>query len=362
MKKHWWKALGVLILLYVFVVGMLTPLHPGIIGVHPGITPVGSKFEVRVNGYNTHFEEDAAELSVWLKPDSIGLYGDKDSSLWISGIITKIHSDTAMSVVFDIPPFLPFDKRSSRFTLIADSPKYGAALLPRAIQITQDSFNRQEGLKFWLKDDLKKYLHAGFRFDFPFRSILYETIRNTYFHVSLWFAMAFLFIYSVVYSARYLIKPQPYLDRRANAFTTTGMLYGMLGLTTGAIWAKYTWGDFWSWDIKQTMTAIALLIYGAYFVLRASFEEPEKKARLAAVYNLFAFAALIPLIYVIPRMAQVSLHPGASNNPALGGEDLDNTMRLVFYPAIIGWTLIGIWMSNIAYRLESLQARLDDDE
>ena len=362
MKKHWWKALGVLILLYVLTVGMLTPLHPGIITVYPRKAQSGSTLEVRINGYNTHFEAASGELSVWLKPDSTGRYGTTDSSLWISGLITQVDSDTAITATFDIPQFLPTNERISGFTLIADSRKDGAALLPGAIRITQDSVNLQAGLKSWLQDDLKKYLHADYRFDFPFRSLLYETIRNTYFHVSLWFAMAFLFIYSVVYSARYLIRPQAHLDRKANAFTSVGMLYGLLGLATGAVWAKYTWGNYWSWDIKQTMTAIALLIYGAYFVLRASFEEPEKKARLAAVYNLFAFAALIPLIYVIPRMAQISLHPGASGNPALGGEDLDNTMRLVFYPAIIGWTLIGIWMAKIAYRIETLQARQDDDE
>lgn len=362
MKKHWWKALGVLILLYVLTVGMLTPLHPGIIGVYPRAAQAGSQVEIHITGYNTHFQQAAAELSVWLKPDSIGLLNNGDSSLWISGIITKIESDTALNVKFDIPQFLPSSQKAGRFTLIADSEKDGAALLPSAIRIAQDSINEQAGFKYWLQDDLKKYLHADYRFDFPFRSLLYETIRNTYFHVSLWFAMAFLFIFSVVNSIRYLIKPEARFDRRAQAYTSVGMLFGLLGLATGAIWAKYTWGAFWNWDIKQTMTAIALLIYAAYFVLRSSFEESEKKARLAAVYNLFAFAALIPLIYVIPRMAQISLHPGASGNPALGGEDLDNTMRLVFYPAIIGWTLIGIWVSKIVHRTSALQARLEDDE
>jgi heme exporter protein C len=110
------------------------------------------------------------------------------------------------------------------------------------------------------------------------------------------------------------------------------------------------------------MTAIALLIYLAYFILRSSFEDPEKRARIAAVYNIFAFVALIPLIYVIPRLTD-SLHPGAGGNPALGGEDLDNTMRMVFYPAIIGWTLLGYWMASLSYRAERLrQLVLEEDE
>ena len=107
------------------------------------------------------------------------------------------------------------------------------------------------------------------------------------------------------------------------------------------------------------MTAVALLIYLAYFILRSSFDEPEKGARLAAVYNIFAFASLIPLLYIVPRMF-ASLHPGATGNPAFGSEDLDNTMRMVFYPAGIGWTLLGFWIASVAYRVEKLQQKLLD--
>ncbi|MEM9260408.1 MAG: cytochrome c biogenesis protein CcsA, partial [Bacteroidota bacterium] len=123
--------------------------------------------------------------------------------------------------------------------------------------------------------------------------------------------------------------------------------------------AKYTWGSFWSWDIKQFTTLIALLIYAGYFVLRAAFPDPEQRARLGAAYNIFAFVCLIPLIYILPRLSGNSLHPGAAGNPAFGGEDLDNTMRMVFYPIIIGWTLFGFWMAGIGYRLRLAKERLE---
>jgi heme exporter protein C len=142
------------------------------------------------------------------------------------------------------------------------------------------------------------------------------------------------------------------------AFTMVGTLFGMLGIVTGSIWAKDTWGTYWTWEeVKLNMTAIALLIYLAYFVLRSSFDDYEKRARIAAVYNIFAFAALIPLIFVIPRLTD-SLHPGNGGNPAMGGEDLDNTMRMVFYPAIIGWTLMGVWISQIVFRIYNLKEKI----
>ena len=199
-------------------------------------------------------------------------------------------------------------------------------------------------------------LHQKEGVHFPYRSVLYETIRNTYFHVALWFAMLFLFIAGVYHSIRYLRHRRLEADIWAASFTHVGILLGILGLSTGAVWARFTWGAFWSWDVKQNMTAIALLIYLAYFVLRNSFDDEEQRARLSAAYNIFAFSMLIPLIYIIPRLTD-SLHPGSGGNPALGSEDLDNTMRMVFYPAIIGWTLLGFWISKLKGRFRIVQER-----
>ena len=131
-------------------------------------------------------------------------------------------------------------------------------------------------------------------------------------------------------------------------------MFGFLGIITGGIWAQYTWGAFWSFDIKQNMSAIALLMYMAYFVLRSSFDDEQQKARLSAIYNIFAFACLIPLLFVIPRLYD-SLHPGNGGNPGFGGEDLDNTMRMVFYPAVIGWTLLGVWFATIITRVQKVR-------
>jgi heme exporter protein C len=82
-------------------------------------------------------------------------------------------------------------------------------------------------------------------------------------------------------------------------------------------------------------------------------EDGMQRARLSAGYNLFAFALLIPLLFIVPRMTD-SLHPGNGGNPALGGEDLDHKMRLVFYPAVIGFTLLGAWIAQLVYRVGRL--------
>lgn len=137
------------------------------------------------------------------------------------------------------------------------------------------------------------------------------------------------------------------------------MLFGVLGLVTGAIWANYTWGEPWSNDPKQLLAAIALLIYAAYFVLRNSIPDIDKRAKISAVYNVFACAMLIPTLWVIPRMVE-SLHPGGEGvegNPGMNFKDLDPTMRLVFYPAIVGWTLLGVWVTTLKIRLALLKEK-----
>lgn len=348
-RKNWWKALGVLIILYTFIAGMLIPLKPGIVDVSPSAVRTGEKIDVQVKGYNSNFAKAQDSLRAWLKLDN-------DRALAASKI--EVKNDQEVTLTFEVPDYLPISSKVKDFSMVLDNEIDGASVLPSAVFITQDSIDPEMGQTVWQNAKVDN-LHEIGQINFPFRNILSETIRNTYFHVPLWFAMIFIFLGSVIYSGRYLKTGQPRFDDRAQALTSVGMLFGILGLATGAIWAKNTWGAYWSWDVKQNMTAIALLIYAAYFILRGSFEDPERIGRISAVYNLFAFAALIPLIYVIPRMTD-SLHPGSGGNPAMGGEDLDNTMRMVFYPAIIGWTLVGLWMANLMYRTNRIRARLLD--
>lgn len=132
---------------------------------------------------------------------------------------------------------------------------------------------------------------------------------------------------------------------------------GMLGILTGMIWANYTWGSPWHGDPKQNGAAISLLIYFAYFILRGSVNNQDQKARLSAVYNIFAFVAMIPLIFIIPRITS-SMHPGSGGNPGFNMYDLDSRMRMVFYPAVVGWILIGAWVSTLLIRSKNVEEKI----
>ncbi|WP_084444158.1 cytochrome c biogenesis protein [Hymenobacter roseosalivarius] len=198
---------------------------------------------------------------------------------------------------------------------------------------------------------------AGLLAPVPRLDILNESIRNLYFHVPMWFGMTIILTTSVVYSIRYLHTPTARLDTLAHESAKTGIVMGLLGLATGSLWARYTWGAWWTSDPRLNGAAIAMLIYGAYIVLRSSFTDEQQRARISAVYNIFAFAAAIPLLFVLPRLTN-SLHPGAGGNPGFSNYDLDSNMRMVFYPAVIGWTLIGFWITQVSSRLEFLKQKI----
>ncbi len=204
-------------------------------------------------------------------------------------------------------------------------------------------------------------LLGGLLFAVPRLNIVNETIRALYFHVPMWFAMVFMFIASTYYAILYLRKPVITYDTYSISFATVGLVLGLLGIVTGMIWANYTWGSPWHGDPKQNGAAIALLVYFAYFILRGSITNQEQKARLSAAYNVFAFAAMIPLIFIIPRMTS-SMHPGSDGNPGFNTYDLDNKMRLVFYPAVVGWILMGTWIATLLIRIELVKEKIEELE
>jgi len=194
---------------------------------------------------------------------------------------------------------------------------------------------------------------AGLLLPVPRLQILHETIRNLYFHVTMWFGMIILLTASVINSIQYLSNQNMKHDTIANEATKVGLLFGTAGIITGSLWAKYTWGAWWLADPKLNGAAISLLFYFAYQILRSSISDETNKARISAVYNIFAYVMFIVFIMILPRMYD-SLHPGNGGNPGFGKYDLDNNMRAVFYPAIIGWTLLGVWLMNLGIRINKL--------
>lgn len=202
-------------------------------------------------------------------------------------------------------------------------------------------------------------LIAGLLADVPRLPILNETIRALYFHVTMWFSMIIMLTVGIVYSIKYLKNGRLEDDDMALEFTNGAILFGVIGIATGSLWARFTWGAYWTNDPKLNAAAIGLLMYFAYLILRNSLTDIFQRARISAVYSIFAYAAFIPLIFILPRLTD-SLHPGNGGNPGFNAYDMDSQLRVVFYPAIIGWSLLGTWVSTIRVRYRRLERKREE--
>ncbi len=333
MKHWWWKILAVVLVLGASIAALRVPLSPAIVHVSPDrIAPGPATLEV--SGYNTRFSEQSR---VWLEND-----GQR-----VCPTTVDVHADHRLTATFEVPAGL----RSTMTDVCVGPQRMNGALYTEGLGngIAEEG-TCDGGGKFF---DL--------RFTFPNRNILYETIRNLCFHVPMWFTMMVLFGISLVASIRALGSTDLKHDLAADLSVRVGLLFCTMGLITGSLWARATWGAWWTNDVKLNGAAVSALIYLAYLVLRGSVPEPSKRARLAAIYNIFAFVLLVLFIWILPRLNAVdSLHPGNGGNPAFGSYDLDNSLRAVFYPACLGWILIGVWMYTLRLRLARLRSLLDD--
>ncbi len=351
MRVQWiWKVLGALLVLYSLIWGLFIPLKPGIISVEPNRAQAGDTIDLVYEGYNVDYQGvDERDISAWLLMDSVRT---------IAADRLKIIGNRSVILTFSLPYFRDSDPGVISATLVVSDSTHGYALLPSAVSILKEV--NPQGVAESSDAFTPVRIDYPTETTFPFRNILKETIRNTYYHVPLWFSMIILFLLSAFYSGKYLKTRVKEFDIWARSYAEIAIILGVLGLITGAIWARFTWGAFWSWDVKQFTSAVALLIYLSYFILRSSISDEDKRARLTASYNIFAFVLLIPLLFIIPRLTD-SLHPGNGGNPAMGGEDLDSTMRWVFYPAVIGWILMGLWLSNLKARYLLIFQKREDE-
>lgn len=335
MKGWWWKGLSVVLLLYVVLVGLHTPLGPAL--VHASIDRIApGPVTVEGTGYNTHFTKEAPQ--VWLENDGYRLCATS----------VTVASDVVFNAQFTVPEGF----HSNLTSLWAWDSVDGPVVL-------RDAFFT-EGLGKDLQGEgcaVGTAERSGF--SFPNRTILNETIRNLFFHVPMWFTMMVLMTIAFVQSLLVLRKGDLAHDRMALSAVDTSLLFAALGLITGSIWARATWGDWWTSDPKLNGAAVTVLIYAAYLILRGSVPDPHKRARLAAIYNIFAYVLMMVFLMVLPRLTD-SLHPGNGGNPAFSQYDLDSSLRAVFYPAVTGWVLLGVWAYTLHLRTARLQFLADE--
>jgi heme exporter protein C len=165
---------------------------------------------------------------------------------------------------------------------------------------------------------LSTALWAYFVYAAPLDHVQGQIQKILYVHVPCWFAAYAGFALTAVCGALYLWKNDERFDRAAVAGAEVGVLFCTLGLVTGPIWAKGTWGHWWAWDPRLTLTLVLWFIYLSYLLLRSFTEGSARTARFAAVYGIAGLAA-VPLNYfAIELFGDAAMHPDNLARGSLG--------------------------------------------
>ncbi len=337
MKRNWWKLLAVLLLLYVLVAAFITPLVPGGLSIDIDEIHRGEQ-RITLTGYNTHFQEENSNLQCFV--------GVESEYLPVQNV--AVQDNQHVSFVVNWPDTLP----SSAIAFYVNDIKDGSVYISTALKNKDIAIITHHALKVTVKPQVSSDDHQ--QWGFPFQPILFETIRNLMLHVPMWFSMFFLMTIGFVASIRTLLGNHKQ-DDLAIAAVKVGLLFCILGLITGSLWARFTWLTWWTKDPQLNGALSVFIVYVAYLLLRNGIDDEIKKARISAVFNIFAFILMVILLMVWPRISQDSLHPGKSGNPAFSKYDLDSSLRIVFYPAVLGWILLSYWIFQLQLRYEKLK-------
>jgi heme exporter protein C len=187
-----------------------------------------------------------------------------------------------------------------------------------------------------------------------------------YLHVPLAIVALCGFVAGGVYGIFYLRSGDRTHDLRSYVAIHLSLILAVGALVTGSIWAKASWGVWWTWD-EPTLVSflIVFLLYACYQPLRFSIEDPERQARYAAVFSVIA-GAFVPLNFMAVRMAQSLVHPRVLGTVAGG---MPGSMLLTFVASLIGMTalFITLWKYELAsksatFRLRALKRKLAGDE
>ncbi len=336
-----WKFGGILLLAYVILAGFGTPLQPGLVEAYPDrLVPGPVTLELHAVG-----QPFAAE----------GISTEGHRLILRSGndlIDTRLTGVAPHRVEAEVT--IPEQMPSPALDAFLFTPATGTLFLGNAFFV-EGAGTGPVADEF--KAKAPEELAPDLGFSFPYQPNIMESIRNLLWHVPMWFAMFFVMGIGFVASLMQLRTDRIEWDHRGEAAVRTGLVFGLLGLATGSLWARWTWGAWWVSDPQLNGALVTVLLYTGYLILRAAMGDDERVGRLSAVYNVFAFVMLVILLMVLPRYTE-SLHPGKDGNPGFNSYDLDNSLRAVFYPAVIGWGALCYWMYTLRLRMNRVEHRL----
>jgi heme exporter protein C len=200
----------------------------------------------------------------------------------------------------------------------------------------------------------------------PMEVVMGQVQRVFYYHVaSAWVGMLG-FLVAAIAGIGYLRTGKRNWDNISLASVEISVVFLVVAIITGSIWARPIWNTWWTWDPRLTTTTIMVLIYAAYLMLRSGIEDPDRRARFGAVYAIVGFVS-VPLTFLSIRIFR-TIHPvviGSGDPGAEGSFDMTTRMLHTFFFSLIVFSIIFIdllWhrtrLGGLADKVEQLKLKL----
>jgi heme exporter protein C len=200
----------------------------------------------------------------------------------------------------------------------------------------------------------------------PMEVSMGQVQRIFYFHVaSAWVGMLG-FMVAAITGIGYLRTGKRSWDNVSLAAVEISVVFLLIAIVSGSIWARPTWNTWWTWDPRLTTTTIMVLIYAAYLMLRSGIEDPDRRARFGAVYAIVGFVS-VPLTFFSIRIFR-TIHPvviGSGDPGAEGTFDMSTRMLHTFIFSLIVFSIIFVdllWhrarLGGLADKVEQLKLKL----
>jgi heme exporter protein C len=181
-----------------------------------------------------------------------------------------------------------------------------------------------------------------------------------YFHVATAWVGMLGFLVSAVAGIMYLRKGDLRWDVIGYAAIEISLVFFLVAIIMGSIWARPIWNTWWTWDPRLTTAAIVELIFAAYLLLRQGVEDPERRARFGAIYAIFGSIS-VPLTLISIRLLR-TIHPvviGNAEAAAQGGFNMDAPMRTAFFFSLAAFSVFFADLLWHRVRLGNLQSNLN---
>lgn len=194
----------------------------------------------------------------------------------------------------------------------------------------------------------------------PKELVMGDVQRVFYFHIGTAWTALLGFILAAVLSIIYLITKDLKWDRLQVAAIEVSLVFFLITIVLGSIWARPAWNTWWTWDPRLTTAAVTELIYIAYFMLRQGIDDPDRRARFGAVYALLGGISA-PITFFAIRLFR-TIHPvviGGTNAAAQGGFNMTADMKVAFFFALFAFTIIFVDLFWNRARLGDLENKVE---